>query len=434
MTTVAITAVVAFAVIGWQVIRGDDDGLLGSAGNWDELAIIDRSSGDIVLLDDDGELDRTVVGLGPVTDAYTIDDRLALVGATQVALHGGDDEPSAIAIDRSSTVTPIRTDDGLDLVIGEEAGGNVRIVDVTSREVLDVGALAAQTDPLLFAETASWSSDGSGFAIADAASFQTIVVRDGADRAEFFPSQPIALDDDRVATSQIVGTQADVGLFDADRNSTARVPTEIPAGGVMTDGALVMVSTKGVISRVADGDAEATELGSVAVPSGGTVTALHPTFDGERLVVTGDVFEAIIDLDGNTLFTTTFTSAVAVDRPDPSWTCLPVGGPGSYHSLVSLETGEQFADLSGFEVTGAAGDGCTVIGERNGVTEVIGVDQSASLGRVRSATLGPDGRTVVRTTTGGDTQIVRLDDEFALGETIDISASVPTNAIVAFLD
>ena len=434
VTTAAITAIVAFAVVGWQAVSSDDDNSLGTASDWDEIAIVDRGSGDIVILDDNVEPDRTILGLGRVEEVHTVGDRIALVGVSQIVLLGGDDEPTAIAIDRGSTVTPVRTEGGLDLVVGRATGGGVQIIDVRSREVLDVGALAGQADPLLFAETARWAADGSAYAIADAASFQTILVRDGADEAKFFPSQPVALDGDRVATSQIVGAQADVGLFDDDRNSKARVPTKNPAGGIIADGTVIMVSIKGEVSTISDGDVEAQSLGSIAVPSGGTVVSVDPSFDGRRLVITGDVFQAVIDLEGNTLFTTTFTAPITIDRPDPSWTCLPVGGDRSFHSLVSLETGEQLADLSGVDVTGWASDGCTVIGERGDVTEVISAAGITSIGRVRSATLGPDGRTVVRTTTSGDTQVLRIDDDLGLGEPIDISTSVAPNAIVAFLD
>jgi len=434
VTTVAITAVIAFAVIGWTALRSDEGGVLGRLSSWDEIAIVDRSSGEVVVLDDDGEPDRTLIGLGRVDEVYAIGDRIALVGPSQIVIRGGDDEPGVISVDDNSTVAPIRTDDGLFLVVGRPTGGDVRIIDIRSGDLLDVGALADQSDPLLFAETVRWADDGSAFAVADAASFQTIVVRPGIDVASFFPSQPVALNDDRVATSQIVGRQADIGLFDHDRDSKARVPAEIPAGGVMDGDDLIVVSTKGTISRVTGGASEAERIGTVTVPSGGTVTSVDPAADGERLVVTGDVFQAVIDRAGDTVFSTTFTAPITTTRPNPALSCLAVGGDGSFHSLVRLETGEQIADLSGVEVVGTSRDGCTVLGERGDVTEVIGVDGTVNVGRVRSAPLGPDGRTVIRTTASGVSELLRIDDELALGDPVDISDQVSPNAIITFLD
>jgi hypothetical protein len=438
VTTVAIVAIVAFAVIGYTVVRGDDDSSGGGSGAWDGVALIDRTSGDVVVVDGDGEVVSTAEGLGRVTEVHSIGDRLALIGADQIVLDG-DGEQTVVPIDRTNTITPIRTPGTLHLIIGDATGGDVLIVDVATGEQLDVGALAQQAEPrifadaLMFAETVRWSADATSFAVADASSFQTIVVQSGSTDVAFFGSQPVALSSERVVTSQTIGGQADIELLDYERDSKARVPTPIPAGGVMVDDDLLMVSIDGGVYRVTGGATEAERLGQVAVPAGGTVASARPTFDGERLVVTGPAFEAVIDLEGRTIFTTTFTTPIDTVTPHPSWACLPVGGDDSYHSLVSLETGDQLADLSGVDVIGTSADGCTVLGERAGLVEVIGADGTVSLGRVRGATLAPDGRSVVRSTTTGTTEIVPIDDDLQLGDTLEL-ADAPMNPLVAFLD
>ncbi|MFW2334898.1 hypothetical protein [Ilumatobacter sp.] len=433
VTTVAIMAIVAFAVVGWTVIRDDDGSTGGSAGSWNEIALISPVTGEITVIDGEGEPIRTVVGRGRVSDVHTIGDRMALVGTSQIVLEGGD-EALAVPIERTNTVTPIHTAERLHLVVGTTSGGEVRIVDVVTGEILDVGAIADQTDPRLFAETIRWSADGRRFAVADAVFFRTIVVESESGTAGFFAAQPVALDNDLVATSQVISRQADVELFDRERTSQARVATEIPAGGLMIDDDLVMVATTGAVSRVPKGASEAERLGEVAVPSGATVTRVHPTADGTRLVVAGAVFQAVVDLDGRTLFTTTFTTPVEVDVPRPDWACLPVGGDETYHSIVSLETGEQIADLSGLEVTGVASDGCTVIGRRGDLTEVVTAEGTVPLGRALAASLGPDGRTVVRTTVAGTTELLRIGDDLVIGEPVDLAEVAPRNPIVAFLD
>jgi len=433
VTTVAIMAVVAFGVVGWRALRGGDEVDGSAAGTWSEIAFVDRSSGEILVLDDSGEPTRTMPGQGAVTDAYALGDRLALVGPTTVAVAGGD-EIEPIAIGRTNTVTPIRTPGTLHLVIGTASGGNVTILDVATGDVLDIGALAEQADPRLFAETIRWSSDGSRFAVADAGFFRTIVVESDAEEPGYFGAQPLALDDDLIATSQVIALQADVALVDRERKNKALVPTEIPAGAVMVDHDLLMVATTGSVYRIADGDTEAERLGEVAVPSGATVSWVGPTLDGSRLVVVGSVFQAVIDLDGETLFTTTFASPIEIDTPRPDWTCLPIGGEGTFHSIVDLDTGEQVADLSGVDVIGASGDGCTVIGTRGGLGEVISADGTVDIGPVRSAVLAPDGRAVVRTTATGAIELVRIEEDLTLGEPIDLSDVASNNAIVAFLD
>jgi hypothetical protein len=433
VTTVAIMAVVAFAVIGWTVIRGEDDTPGGGAGGWNEIALIDSATGAINVVDADGELVSTVVGRGRVNEVHTIDDRMALIGRSQIVLEGGD-ETAALPIERSNTVSPVHTVDKLHLVVGENSGGDVNIIDVGTGEVLDIATIAELSDPRLFAETIRWSAEGTRFAVADAAFFRTIVVEADSDEASFFASQPVALNDELVATSQVINRQADIELFDRERTSKSRVATEIPAGGVMVDDDLLMVAATGVVDRVSSGEAEAERLGTVAVPSGASVTSVHPTADGTRLVVSGAVFQAVIDLDGRTLFTTTFTSPIETRVPRPDWTCVPIGGDETYHSIVLLETGEQLADLSGLEVTDISGDGCTVLGRRGDLTEVVTPEGTVPLGRLQAASLGPDGRTVVRTTMAGTTELLPIGDDLVVGQPIDLSEVAPRNPIVAYLD
>lgn len=433
-STVAITAVVALGLVAWRFVGGGDDGSGGERGDWDEIALVDRSSGAITRLDDEGELIDTTVGLGRVTEVHTISDRLALVGPDQIVLTGPDAEPVTVPFDRGSTVTPIRTTDQLHLAVGQPGGGNILIVDATSGDVLDVGALADQASPRLFVETVRWASDASAFAVGDARNFQTIVVQPGVDEAVFVADQPIAVAPELVATSQVVGRQADVALRDFERQSRAFVPTEIPAGGVLDNDRLVMVAEDGGVYRVATGDEEANRVGVVAVAGGDRVNGVHPIGGGDRLVVTGQLFEAIVDLDGRTVYTTSFTSPPDIAVPHPSWTCLPIGGVTDARSLIDVETGELLADLTGMTVAGTSSTGCSVLGDRDGVFELVEADGTAPLGAARTAVLGPDGRSVVRTTAAGRTELVRINDDFELEDAIDLSEHASASTSVAYLD
>lgn len=434
VSTIAITAIVAAAVIAWRFVSSEDDGPVGARGEWDEIALIDRSTGAITRVDADGEVVGRDVGRGRVNDVHVHGDRLALVGMDQIVLTGPDAEPITVPIERNSTVIPIRAGDRFHLAVGRPSGGNVLIVDADDGTMLDVGALAQQSSPLLFVDTLRWAADGSAFAVADAANFQTIVVRPGVEEAIFLPDQPVAVTGDLVATSQTVGRQADIALLDFDRKNQAFVPTEIPAGGIFTDDRLVMVSVDGGVYRVEKGAEEAERLGTVAVPSGARVGAVEPTADGERLVVHGQTFETIVDLDGTTVFTTTFPSALAILSPEPGWSCLPVGGESAGHSLVDVDDGEQLADLTGSSVLGTSSDGCAVLVERNGTFELIESEGSVALGSGREAVVGPDGRTVVRIAADGRVELIAIDDELELAEPLEIGAAGSFNTSVAFLD
>jgi hypothetical protein len=75
-----------------------------------------------------------------------------------------------------------------------------------------------------------------------------------------------------------------------------------------------------------------------------------------------------------------------------------------------------------------------VVGVRSGSVEVVGENGIVSLGRLRDAVLGPDGRSLVQRTTDGAVELLLMDDEMTVGAPIDLTAFAPTNLDVVFLD
>ena len=433
VTTVAITAVIAAGALAWTALRSGGADSDAPDVDWDEIVLVDRATGSVTTYDTDGEQLAGTTGAGRVLDAHVHDDRLAIVHSTAIVLTDatGDAEPTIIDIPRGSTVSPIETATTMHLLVGQPAGGNLLIVDVDDGSVVDVGDKATPTVPKLFLETVQVDPDGTRFAVADAANFQTIVVGEGIDGAVFLADQPIAVGDELVATSQVVNLQADISLVDLERRVEAVVPTDLPRGAVMIDDELIMVSVDGGVFRIREGDREADRVGTVAVPAGSTVAWGLPSYLGERLVVGGAGFVAVVGLDGATLFSTTFTSPSEPLRPRPAWRCLPVVGDTG-HSLVALGSGEQLADLTGLTVTSVSTDGCTVVGERAGTAELVNADGSVGLGTLRNVAVAPDGHSVVWTTTTGRTELVPVTDDLELGEPVELIGA-PTNLMVAFL-
>lgn len=436
LTTVGITAVVAAAVGVWQFTRDEPVGTEDGGAEWSEVVFVDRGTGAVRAVDPDdpAAVVAEAVGTGRVTEVHAEGGRIALVQAGQLTLTGLDGvAPAVVPIPRDAVVTRLPIDGALWLAVGSTAGGNVVLVDGMTGATFDVGALSGQPSPRYFVDTMRHDAEGRTFAIADAVNGQTIVVDTAAEppAAAFYADIPVAVAAERVVTSQVVGQQADLTLLDPERKVLGKVSGELPAGGVMIDDDAVVVSTEGTISRFGEGAEEAERVGTVAVPTGDQVVAVSPTGGGSRLVVFGGSFQALVDLDGRTLFTTAFATPVAPATIDPGWSCLPIGSGDTFTTLVDVESGEQLVDLRGVTVDGVASDGCTLLGTRAGVHEVIGVDATVQLGQVRAATLAPDGRGVVVQTTAGTTQLLAFDGD-TLGDPVDLTPAAGSNPLITF--
>ena len=333
------------------------------------------------------------------------------------------------------------------LAVGQPLGGNALLVDGQSGLVVDFGALAAQADPLLFLDTIQFDPNGNLFAIADAANFQTIVVNTLPEpTVEFFPDAPLAVSDAYVVTSQVVGQRADVAFFNHDGTNVRSISMPIPAGGVLTDRGLIVVSVDGDISRVAGDLSTPTRLGSIDQPDDSSVARVDPAGSGARLVISGATFQTVIDRDGNTIASATFNIGATVAEPQPGWNCLPLGPSDNIESLVALDDGSVRAEFPGLELVGVSADGCTLLGAvvtntaidtANGTatdTALVNASGAISLGPTRGATLSPDGTTVVRVTRTSDVELVRLENE-ALTDPVDLTElTQPAALAVTYLD
>jgi hypothetical protein len=243
--TAMVTLLFAGGVVGYRLLSDGDSAADRDGASWSRLALVDRGSGDVTLVDASGEVVAESTGHGRTGSLYAADGVLALGNSrTVTVLTDPEADPDADAdadgsvivdLPASGQITPIRTGAGTYLALGPPAGGDVVLVELRTGDSIDIGELVADaspTAPKMFVETLRVDHDATMFAIADAASFQTIVVRPGNPDAVFLADQPIAVGGELVATSQTVGLQADVALVDLERSVKASVPTQIPAGGI----------------------------------------------------------------------------------------------------------------------------------------------------------------------------------------------------------
>ncbi len=471
-SAIVITVFVVGGVVGWRAFGGGDSNSLAAADStWNQIALVNRTRGMVTTVDANGAAIAEFAGFSRIQEVHTEGDRVALVGPNDIYVgsfaSGAESTSSgsastspvtssinraevslpagftAVAYPRGSTVSRLPIANRLVLAVGQPLGGNALLIDGQSGLVVDIGGLAAQANPLLFLDTIQFDPQGNLFAIADAANFQTIVVTTLPEpTVEFFPDAPLAVSEALVVTSQVVGQRADVAFFRHDGTTVRSISMAIPAGGVLTDRGLVVVSVDGDISRVAGDLSTPSGLGSIDQPDGSFVARVDPAGSGARLVVSGDSFQTVIDLDGNTLASATFDIGATVVDPQPGWICLPLGPSDNVESLVALDDGSVRADLTGLTLVGVSADGCTLLGEVDAVTSVgtttenVMVDAAGtvSLGPTRSAVLSPDGTTVVRVTRTSSVQLVSRDEE-ALSNPVDLTdLTQPAALAVAYLD
>ena len=155
MVAGAAVIVTALAVAAAAIaIGGDDDDDDGGATTWNAVALVNRVNGAVRVLDEGGEEITTIRGTGRVDSVHASGDRLALVGATQIALVGIDgDEPIVIPIEQGSTVGRVAASRSFTLVVAPATTGNLTLIDASDGTQLDVGELAEQTDPMLLADS-----------------------------------------------------------------------------------------------------------------------------------------------------------------------------------------------------------------------------------------------------------------------------------------
>jgi hypothetical protein len=440
VSAVVITAIAALGLVAWQVVGGETESVDAIESRWDRIALIDRSAGHITTVDSAGELVAEVTGLGPVRSSAHAAGHLALTGfnaVTIVDVAELTDAPWVVDLTPRSTVVQVPTTDRLLLATVHTNGGDITLVDTSTTTSFDIGELAELEAPLFFADTIRTNPSGTRIAVADAGTFQTILIdttaNDGAGEVTFYPDQPVAVGNELIATSQVRGGSAEIALFGRDGVHRTTVTSALPVGGLFHDDELIYTTVDGQILRVTTGSKEPELLGEVALPAGAQVRSVVAALDGERLIVSGDTFETVVDLDGTVIFTTTFVDTLTPLPSSVTWHCLPVGGGDTFRSLIDLADGEPVADLTGVAVTSTSVDGCTVIGERLGIGEVISANGVIRLPRGHTSTLGPDGTALVWITPSGATQLVRIDADFALTDPIDLSEFTGTNPDIAFV-
>lgn len=414
--------VAAVAVV--MVLGNDDDPDVSIDPGWNAIVEVSRTSGEVIVLDDDGDEIARIDGDGRVTDVHVRNDRLALVSPDRVLLRGldPDDDPTTVEIDPAATVVRHPSNRSFTLLVTPDVGGEIVVIDGTDGTTTEIGARAGQSAPLLLAETLLADRDATRFAVGDGRNFQTIVVDIDLDvEPTFFPGIPMAVGDDLVVTSTNVGRSAELGFFDADGERRALVPTERPVAGVLDTNRFVYVTEEGRVMEASPGESEPDELAALDMWS---IDHVHPTLDGRRLVVIGGGRLVVVDLDGGIVHDAELDDTTSLDanRPWHTWRCLPVptAAEGDGGAIVDLDDGGVVAEIPEGQIGAISTDGCGVDVMAPGddpTTDPAGghliVSRAGTYSPrdpVRSVVLAPDASAALVTAMTGEVELVTLDD------------------------
>ena len=407
-TAAAITVAIVGVAGVRALMRDDASSPAAHEAGWDAVAVVARTGGDITLVSPQGTIVGEYEKLGRAAQVEVAGSHLALIGSTSVTLLDlaaeTDTEPTVVPIERGATVTRLATNSAhLLLAAGRPAGGEVTLIDGITGWSANLGELGGLRAPRLFVDTIRTDPTGDTIAIADAASFQTIVVDrpDNPDDPDAQPvvtnyaAQPLAIGRGVVVTSQVVGQRANIAVYTAPEATSLPVPSDIPVGGVVADGALVAVTTDGTVIRIRRGDRTPRQLTQLELPVGSTVLEVHPMLDATRLLVRADGYSAVIDTDGTVLYQS--AHGLVDDAPTPTFgqRCIVAGQGGRRATLVDALDGIELAEIDDVDLLGASADGCTlVIADGDALTTLPGeLDREVAAGDVLA--VAPDAAAVV---------------------------------------
>lgn len=413
------------ALVAYFMLRTQDEPLIVDAPVWNSIAVVDRISGEIRLADlapilaGGEELDPdTFVALEGAQRVDRVDaaaDHLALSGIDGVELIDVVTRRRIeIPLERNWETRRLNDTAALVLAAAPDPGGNVVIINGLDGRQLDIAVLAQQRDPLLLVDSIRSDAQGRAFAIGDGRNFQTIVVGFDAAEAVFFPGAPMAVSDELVVTSATVGRSAELGLFDRQGERRAAISTDRPVGGVIDAERFVYITEDGRVLAVAPGSGEPQELGLITVPAGDGVRSVHTVAAGERLVARGDRFVALLDLNGEQLY----TAPLSANAPQPTtafeWRCLAVVDDEVV--IVDIVDGAVLntTTLEPSVLGAVSNDGCALVLD----DRIVSATGTVTLDRaVRSVTLAPDASAAVTTTSTGAAELLLFGEQ---ARTIDL--------------
>lgn len=401
---VVVVLAVGAGVIGYRVIAGDDGGSDGrdGVGSWNAIAVQDVDSGDITIVDEDGEeLETFEVGgdAGPMSSA-----------GPYVLVRN--DTP-AVLDTRSGDSTTLELDDGEEarllappspiVAISSPNGGNVRLLDLAGGSEIDVAEIGDLTEPRIFYQSARFDAESGVIGLIDESTSQSLLIDTaGGDEPQFLPGRVIDVAFGSALTVQPAGREAELSIYDLEGDE--RTSIELPALRIawLTDESTARVVTfGGDLLQVTVDSGKPEQIAELDVEEDSSARFIELGHLERLAYEASDKRVVVVDWDGEEIGEAPGTIVETALVTGEAHRCVAAVGsdddPAARAQLLDTETGdfvgEPFETLRGPPLIGSD-DGCTVstTGTRQAV--VVHRDHVTEL-EVGPALVSPDGESVI---------------------------------------
>lgn len=414
-TVIAVALMGAVLVGGYQWFDRERD-VVPDPISWSRIAITDRASGTITIVDDQlATLERVESG-NTISTVITGGGSLALVRANEIILDPFTTDPTNIPIPPGHVVRALPADGELIATIGDDAGGDLVIVvdrDVEPPLITALGALTGEPSPRYFPTDIRHDPAGTIVTVADTTNFQTILITPGATEPIYLPDLALAVHPSLVVTNQTVGDRAEIGMFDIEGNRIRTIPTPAVRGGTISANGerFVFVTRDGRVMRTMPTTNSVDELSNLQIGTDAAITQVTSTVGGARLWAMSEHRAALIALDGDILGRWVTNAPIDV-APLTSHSRCAVVHTDNTSRLIDLVNGRELAEIPDVTGLSQSGDGCLVTGVRTGEERtpvLIGPFGALDLGSRRVLAMAPDSTAVILTDDAGAV-LVTTDD------------------------
>lgn len=444
---VVVVLIASIAVGVGSLIDGDESSSPSGAAtsDWNAIALVDDRTGQVIVVDEAGdEQARFASGVRQPTDTAAVSATMVVTsesGAAVVDLAGETSE--AIDLVPSALGVVVPNGSAVTMIVGSASGDRAVLVDGPTGDVIDTATSAPIAGAQYDVAAAIAAPGGREVLVTDAGNFQTVLFSFDRSEPSYLPGRALAVDDELVVTTQNVGTESSISVFDHDGASVSEARTASVRAAMIAGSRVILVTLDGDLLALDTGSGDVSSLDTVGVAP---VQSASVATSGDRLIVVGAGGTAIVDTDGailtelpgavpiatgpNEFATVTSACVVTTEATDaatdtPTDTATDTGAGGV--TVIALDDGRVVAEASAPD--GAAppltsADGCTIaLASVDGATVVSesATSDLAGVGEVRS--LAPDG-TVVIAATDDRLELHSVSDEpsndAATGDPVDL--------------